>query len=270
LVATIERQYFSLEFGQSNIIATKNFRSSPPAKIRSEIEEIIILKNKSTVNFVRGDLFSKFNIINSNFNTCENNERLLYEPLSMNDAEVIFYPNLFEPQESDCLFQVLRDEIIWRQDKIKLYGKEMDLPRKIAWYGDRNKSYTFSRIRLEPLPWTQTLLAIKERIETIAKVEFNSVLLNFYRDGKDSNAWHTDDEPELGKNPTIASVSFGGTRRFMFRYKQDKNLKTELQLTHGSFLLMSGTTQHFWQHQIPKTAKNVAPRINLTFRKIIL
>jgi alkylated DNA repair dioxygenase AlkB len=225
--------------------------------------------NKSIINFIQGDLFSEVNLVTGKSNTNENNDRLLYEPLYINDAEVVFYPNFFDLQESDRLFQVLRDETIWRQDKIKLYGKEIDLPRKIAWYGERDKAYTFSRIRLEPLPWTQTLVAIKERIETIAKVEFNSVLLNFYRDGKDSNAWHTDDEPELGKNPTIASVSFGGTRRFMLRHKQDKSLKTELQLNHGSFLLMSGTTQHFWQHQIPKTAKKVAPRINLTFRRII-
>jgi alkylated DNA repair dioxygenase AlkB len=191
------------------------------------------------------------------------------EVLSMPDADVIFYHNFFSHQESDELFQTLFNEIKWRQDKMKIYGKEVKLPRKTAWYGDRDKPYTFSGIHLEPEPWTSTLLQIKEKVEDIAEVKFNSVLLNLYRDGNDGISWHTDAEPELGNNPVIASVSFGGARRFMFRHKQNKDLKTEVQLTDGSFILMAGTTQHFWQHQIPKTSKKVEPRINLTFRVII-
>jgi alkylated DNA repair dioxygenase AlkB len=121
---------------------------------------------------------------------------------------------------------------------------------------------------MQPLLWNPALTNIKSKIESLSKMEFNSVLLNLYRDGKDSVAWHSDDEPELGKNPVIASVSFGANRRFMFRHKRQKELKYELELTHGSLLMMKGTTQHFWQHQIPKVKKLTQPRINLTFRQI--
>ena len=189
--------------------------------------------------------------------------------LNMLDADVTLFCHLFTPEESDRLFEVLLKEIKWRQNKMKIYGKEVNLPRKTAWYGDQNKSYTFSGIHLRPESWTNTLHEIKQRIESISSVTFNSVLLNLYRDGKDSISWHTDAEPELGENPVIGSVSFGGTRRFVFRYQQDHKLKKEVALTHGSFLLMAGATQHCWQHQIPKTAKKVSPRINLTFRNIL-
>lgn len=213
----------------------------------------------SLENAVQGDLFS---------NLALDNKQELVEKLSMPDAEVTFYRKFFTQKESDDLFNTLFNEIKWRQDKMKVYGKEVDLPRKTAWYGEPDKSYTFSGISLDPEPWTSTLLLIKNRIEEVAKVNFNSVLLNLYRDGNDGISWHTDAEKELGKNPIIGSVSFGGTRRFMFRHKNNKDLKAEVELTHGSFLLMRGTTQHFWQHQIPKTSKKVNPRINLTFRVI--
>jgi len=198
-----------------------------------------------------------------------NKKEATVENLLMPDAEVTFYSNFFDKKESDDFLNILMNDIKWRQDQMKLYGKEIDLPRKTAWYGDKDKNYTFSGISLEPEPWTPTLLLIKARIEEVAKVKFNSVLLNLYRDGKDGISWHTDAEPELGKNPVIGSVSFGGSRRFMFRHRDNKELKDEIELTHGSFLLMGGTTQHFWQHQIPKTSKKVNPRINLTFRVII-
>lgn len=190
------------------------------------------------------------------------------EVLSMPDADVTFYRNFFNQQDSDELFQTLLNEIKWRQDKMKMYGKEVNLPRKTAWYGDRNMSYKFSGIHLEPEPWTPTLLQVKEKVNEIAEVKFNSVLLNLYRDGNDGISWHTDAEPELGSNPIIGSVSFGGARRFMFKHKHNRDLKAEIELIHGSFLLMAGITQHFWQHQIPKTSKQVQPRINLTFRVI--
>ena len=152
---------------------------------------------------------------------------------------------------------------------IKLYGKLVPIPRLTAWYGDSGKSYTYSKIAMSPEPWTPTLLAIKSKVEVLLGVQFNSVLLNFYRSGSDSVAWHSDDESELGENPVIGSVSFGGTRRFVFRHKYRKELNKEVDLSHGTFLVMKGTTQHFWQHQIPKTVKKVEPRINLTFRVII-
>lgn len=218
------------------------------------------MKSKSTVNYVKVDLFSGFGSFTNDG---------LGEVLSMPNAEVTFYRNFFDSQESDRIFKILRDEINWRQDKMKLYGKDINLPRKTAWYGDMDKSYTFSGIHLNPEPWTPTLLEVKERIEDIAGVQFNSVLLNLYRHGNDGISWHTDEEPELGENPVIGSVSFGGTRKFMFRHRQDKDIKAEVELTDGSFLLMAGETQHFWQHQIPKTSRHVEPRINLTFRVIL-
>ena len=152
---------------------------------------------------------------------------------------------------------------------MKMYGKVIDLPRKMAWYGDRDRSYTFSGIHFDPEPWTPTLLKIKKRIEEVSDVEFNSVLLNLYRHGQDGISWHTDAEAELGENPVIGSVSFGETRRFMFRHKHNKDLKAEAELTHGSLLLMASETQHFWQHQVPKTTRTLKPRINLTFRTIM-
>jgi alkylated DNA repair dioxygenase AlkB len=221
------------------------------------------MTSKSAVNFVQGDLFFGFPAAN---NAATDS---VGEVLSMPNAKVTFYRNFFDLQKSDEIFQILLNEINWRQDKMKLYGKEVNLPRKTAWYGDRDKSYTFSGIHLEPEPWTPTLQQVKQRIEEVAEVEFNSVLLNLYRDGNDGISWHTDAEPELGENPVIGSVSFGGARRFMFRHREDKDLKKEVELTHGSFLLMAGETQHFWQHQIPKTSRQVKQRINLTFRVII-
>jgi alkylated DNA repair dioxygenase AlkB len=189
--------------------------------------------------------------------------------ISLPDAEIHFYPQFFTKAESDLIFENLFSEIKWRSDKIKLYGKEIDLPRKTAWYGEPGKSYKYSGIQMLPEPWTPTLLKIKSEIEEIANVKFNSVMMNLYRDGNDGISWHTDAETELGKNPTIGSVSFGESRRFMLRHRYNKELKSEIELTHGSFLLMGGSTQHFWQHQIPKTSRKLESRINLTFRTII-
>ena len=187
----------------------------------------------------------------------------------MPDGEVAIYRNFFNKVESDQIFQELLSKIKWRQDKMKLYGKEFELPRLTAWYGDDGKSYTFSRIPMNPDAWTHTLLSVKSRIEEVTQAKFNSVLLNLYRTERDGVSWHSDDEPELGKNPMIASVSFGETRRFQLRHKLDKSLdKVEITLTHGSLLIMKGSTQHFWQHQIPKSAKSLRERINLTFRII--
>jgi alkylated DNA repair dioxygenase AlkB len=145
----------------------------------------------------------------------------------------------------------------------------MHLPRLTAWYGEGEAYYTYSNIAMRPRFWTPLLSHIKRKIEKVAQVEFNSVLLNLYRDGKDSVSWHQDNEPELGKEPVIGSVSFGSTRCFQFRHKLRKDLRRfDIALTHGSLLIMRGTTQQFWQHQIPKTHKPVGQRVNLTFRII--
>lgn len=183
------------------------------------------------------------------------------------NGEYIFYPNFFSKSESDSLLKNLRSNIIWKQESMNMYGKKIDFPRLTAWYGNNDKPYSFSGITLQPLPWTSEILTIKSKIEPVAKTEFNSVLLNLYRDGNDSISWHTDAEKELGINPIIASVNFGATRKFQLRHIKTKE-KLEIELTHGSLLIMQGELQHFWQHQVPKTSKVVGERINLTFRVI--
>jgi len=186
------------------------------------------------------------------------------------DADVVLYQNFFNKQESNEFFKKLKNDIEWRQDKMKIYGNEINLPRLTAWYGDNDKNYTFSGITLNPKNWTNELIDIKNIVEQVSSYKFNSVLLNLYRNGKDSISWHTDAEPELGKNPVIVSVSFGANRKFQLRHKLKKDVDTvSMDLTHGSLLIMKGTTQHFWQHQIPKTNENNNERINLTFRKIL-
>jgi alkylated DNA repair dioxygenase AlkB len=190
------------------------------------------------------------------------------QKLDMPDAEVFFYPTFFPRAQSDTLYQQLLDTTNWKQEKIKLYGKPIDLPRLTAWYGDAGKSYSYSGITVDLDPWTPALLAIKREIEAVSGVTFNSVLLNLYRGERDSVSWHSDDEPELGTNPVIGSVSFGETRTFQFRHKRDKEQRVKLDLTHGSYLLMAGATQHHWLHQVPKAADARDSRINLTFRII--
>jgi len=183
------------------------------------------------------------------------------------NGEYIFFSNFFSKEESDSLFKSLRNNIFWNQESMNMYGKKIDFPRLTAWYGNNDKSYSFSGITLRPHPWTTDILAIKNKIEPFSKILFNSVLLNLYRDGKDSISWHTDAERELGINPVIASVNFGATRKFQLRHINTREIK-EIELTHGSLLIMQGELQHFWQHQVPKTNKIIGERINLTFRVI--
>lgn len=185
------------------------------------------------------------------------------------NGEYLFYPNFFSKSESDLFLQKLKDEIEWKQESMNMYGKQVDFPRLTAWYGDNDKPYSFSGITLQPKVWSKELLEIKEKIEPISNVQFNSVLLNRYRSGNDSISWHTDAEKELGQNPIIASVNFGAKRKFQLRHIETKE-KIEIELTHGSLLIMQGELQHFWQHQVPKTSKVVNERINLTFRVIKL
>jgi alkylated DNA repair dioxygenase AlkB len=188
--------------------------------------------------------------------------------IKLKDAELLYHPAFFDKAESDRIFKTLLETIEWKQDKIMMYGKELPLPRLSAWYGDNNKPYTYSGITLNPLPWTDELLLIKGKIEVEAKVKFSSVLINRYRDGQDYVGWHTDAEKELGKNPIIGSVNFGATRKFQLRRIDDHKEKFEVELKHGTFLVMGGATQHFWQHQVPKTALKIGERLNLTFRVI--
>ena len=183
------------------------------------------------------------------------------------NGEYLFLPDFFTKLESDKYFQKLKNDIRWKQESMNMYGKQVMFPRLTAWYGDNDKPYSFSGITLSPHSWTKELSKIKDKIEPIAKTQFNSVLLNRYRDGNDSISWHTDAEKELGINPIIASVNFGATRKFQLRHIKTKE-KIEIELTHGSLLIMQGELQHFWQHQVPKTTQKVTERINLTFRVI--
>lgn len=170
--------------------------------------------------------------------------------------------------DKENLDKVKFKNINWHHDQVKMYGKAIFLPRYSAWYGDSDKPYTYSGLTLQPKPWTKGLLYIKEKIDTVAGIHFNSVLMNWYRDGEDYINWHTDAEKELGKDPIIGSVNFGATRRFQLRRIDDNGEKIEIPLKHGTFLLMRGQTQHFWQHSVPKEKKVKESRFNLTFRII--
>jgi alkylated DNA repair dioxygenase AlkB len=185
------------------------------------------------------------------------------------DGEAFFFENAFNENESDQFFERLQSHIIWRQEPIKIFGKSVLQPRLTAWYGDPEKNYRYSGLLMTPQAWTSSLIEIKTRIETLAQVQFTNALLNFYRNERDSMGWHRDNEKELGPNPVIGSVSFGATRRFDFRHYNEKSLKFSVPLTHGSFLLMRGATQHNWEHSIQKSTRAIGPRINLTFRILI-
>ncbi len=189
--------------------------------------------------------------------------------LDLPDAEVTLYEAFFSREECERLWPALLAETAWGQGEITIYGKRYPEPRLTAWYGEEGKRYSYSGIVLDPRPWTPLLAGIRARVEAAAGAAFNSVLLNLYRDGRDSNGWHQDNEPELGRNPVIASVSFGATRRFHLRHRIRRELpRIDLDLADGSLLVMAGATQHWWQHQIPKTSRPVGARINLTFRVI--
>jgi len=183
-------------------------------------------------------------------------------------GELYYIPDVFTRKQSDTYFNQLFTEIRWKQEPIKIFGKEVLQPRLTAWYGDVEKPYAYSGISMTPDHWIHPLLEIKSVAEKYSGVESTSALLNLYRDGNDGLGWHRDNEKELGDTPVIGSVSFGSTRKFQFRnYKTKKDLKS-VELTNGSFLLMRGRTNHFWEHQVPKTAQVVNERINITFRVI--
>jgi alkylated DNA repair dioxygenase AlkB len=197
------------------------------------------------------------------------NKKLTVETPAIEQGDVKFYPNFFTREISDFFYHKLYQEVKWEQKYITLYGKTHLIPRLTAWYGDEGKIYTYSNITMYPQPWTDSLLTIKNTLKSVTEAEFNSVLLNLYRHGQDSMGWHSDNEKELGNNPVIASVNFGETRRFMLKPRDKNNhTKIELNLSHGSVLIMAGETQKYWLHQIPKTTRKLEPRINLTFRLI--
>ncbi|MBI6118473.1 alpha-ketoglutarate-dependent dioxygenase AlkB family protein [Salegentibacter maritimus] len=190
------------------------------------------------------------------------------EVFSLPDAELEYFPNFVNKEKANLLFQKLVNEIRWQQQNIKLFGKEIPQPRLTAFYAEKGISYTYSGLQLNPTDFSAELWELKQKTEMLSGFSFNTCLANLYRDGSDSMGWHADDEKVLGKNPVIASISFGGIRRFQLKHKTNKDLKESIDLNHGSLLIMKGRMQHFWKHQLPKTKKEVLPRINLTFRKI--
>ncbi len=178
---------------------------------------------------------------------------------------ILTYENNFIDRSIPALTQGL----IWRNDPITMYGKTYPQPRKTAWYGDQNISYSYSNIKMLTQVWTPELYEIKSLLEDKLQSPFNSVLINLYRDGEDHMSFHSDDEKELGMNPTIASLSFGDTRRFHLKHKFNRNIETIiLPVEHGSLIVMKGELQHYWQHKIAKTKTQVGSRLNLTFRNI--
>ena len=178
------------------------------------------------------------------------------------------YRQFFSAEDGHLFYQELSSGLEWSQDQLQIGGRQIPIPRLQCWVGDAEANYGYSGIQLTPRPFTDLLHLIKERVEFASQCEFNSVLANLYRDGQDSVGWHSDDEPELGANPKIASVSLGGTRRFGLKPKTGSSGLVHIDLHNGDLLIMAGKTQHYWRHQIAKTRKPSKPRINLTFRKI--
>lgn len=207
----------------------------------------------------------------------KNHSRSLFEQdpsltkIPLVDAELNFSEHFYTPEFADHLFKQLHKEIDWQQENIRVWGKLHLQPRLTAWHGDPGSEYSYSGIRLKANPWTTTLLTIKNELSLTTGHQFNSVLLNLYRDQTDSMGWHSDDEPSLGRNPVIASLSLGATRTFKIKHKAKPEQKIlSIDLTHGCLLLMAGSTQHHYQHCIAKQTRTLGPRINLTFRQILL
>ncbi len=192
------------------------------------------------------------------------------EPQSLNlpNSDITYYPDFLDAAVANDYFSLLKNNTPWQQDDIKVFGKVYAQPRLTALYANNEKPYSYSNITMKPHQFSKELKTLKEKIETIVQCSFTTCLLNLYRDGKDSNGWHADNEKELGQNPVIASISLGAPRHFHLKHNRIPDAKHKLLLEHGSLLLMQGETQHFWKHQIPKTAKPIGERINLTFRII--
>lgn len=188
-------------------------------------------------------------------------------PLPWPDGEFRLAAGFWSPAEADALFAQLSAQLAWSRHGVRLFGRELPAPRLSAWHGDAAASYRYSGIRHAPQPWTPALRAVRERLAAALGFDFNGVLGNLYRDGADAMGWHSDDEPELGPDPVIASASFGAPRRFALRHRASGRREV-LELGHGSLLLMAGASQRCWQHGLPRTARPCAPRINLTFRQV--
>ena len=192
------------------------------------------------------------------------------EPINLNlpDAEFIYYPNFFSKEKADIFFETLLEETPWQHDEITIFGKKILQPRLTSLYGNEGKSYGYSNIVMHPHAFNNTLTFIKDEIENTINEHFTTVLLNLYRNEKDSNGWHADNEKELGGDPVIASLSLGEERVFQIKHNTNKEVKRSIILQHGSLLVMKNGAQIHYKHQIPKASKSKKPRINLTFRNI--
>ncbi len=190
------------------------------------------------------------------------------EIVAHNDLKVRIEKNFFNQVDSNELLKKIISDLPWESMAIKMFGKDITIPRLQCWVGDKGCDYKYSGKKLNRQDWTTDLIMIREKIYKELNIDFNSVLVNYYRDGKDSMGWHSDNERELGPNPTIASISFGSERDLVFRNKINKEV-LPIPQTHGCLILIDGKTQKNWQHAIKKTRKVIGPRINLTFRNII-
>ena len=189
--------------------------------------------------------------------------------LPIEDGQLHYFPEAFSDTEADALMRLCLTDLPWRQDRIRIAGKLIPIPRLQCWLGDPEARYSYSNLTLNPQPWPEFLSGVKTRIEMLAEHSFNCALANQYRDGKDSVDWHSDDEQELGKNPIIASLSLGASRIFELKHRYKKQLPAlKISLRHGSVVIMKGTTQQFWRHRIAKVSGLVDQRINFTFRHI--
>jgi alkylated DNA repair dioxygenase AlkB len=185
------------------------------------------------------------------------------------DGTVNYYGKVLASKEADQYFDLLTQNILWENDEVIIFGKHIITKRKAAWYGDSDYSYTYSNTTKQALAWTKELSQLKQIVEELAETKFNSCLLNLYHNGDEGMGWHSDDEKSLGKNNTIASLSFGAERNFLFKHKQTKKQIISFVLEHGSLLIMKDATQMNWLHSLPKSKNVTRPRINLTFRTII-
>ena len=189
--------------------------------------------------------------------------------LNLLDSDITYYPGFLSAEEAHFYFEHFRETVPWQQDSIRIFGKVHPQPRLTALFGNNGQSYSYSNITMQPQGFPKHLLDLKDRVDIVGQVRFTSCLLNLYRNGQDSNGWHSDNEKELGVNPIIASVSLGQERQFHLKHRNRPELKHKILLENGSLLVMKGETQHHWLHQVPKTSRPIGERINLTFRIII-
>jgi alkylated DNA repair dioxygenase AlkB len=185
-----------------------------------------------------------------------------------NDGTVNYYGKILNSKEANQNFDLLMKNILWQNDEVIIFGKRIITKRKAAWYGDSDYLYTYSNSTKQALPWTEELSWLRQIVEELVGAKFNSCLLNLYHDGKEGMGWHSDDEKSLGKNNTIASLSLGAERKFLFKHKQTKQI-VSLVLENGSLLVMKESTQSHWLHSLPKSKNIIHSRINLTFRTIL-